>query len=402
VTDRRPPSTGPLSHLTVVDLTHHVAGPYCTKLLASYGARVLKVERPGGDPLRRIGPFVGGQPGPERSLPFLWLNAGKESLVLDLKAEAGQALLLDLAARADVLVENFAPEVMTRLGLGTATLWRVNPRLVITSISNFGDSGPYRDWKATEMELYALSGGMVATGDPGAPPLAAGPAVTQYTAGLHAYLGTLMALLRRARTGRGDRVEVSIHESALDNVEIALVEALHLGVVARRTGDRHAMVPWQCYPCRDGQVAIIGGPVRRWLGALDLFGTPELGAPRFRHMRDRIARREEFERLLTASLARRDKREVWQEGQARGVAFGYLADLGDALGSPQLRARGFFQPSAAHPEVGVHEHAGPPFRLGPWRPGRAPRLGEHTDAVLRELGHAPARVAAWRAEGVVA
>ena len=399
------PARGPLAHLTVLDLTWHVAGPYCTRLMAGFGARVIKVERPGsGDPLRAVGPFAGGEAGPERSLPFLWLNAGKQSLTLDLRQPDGVRLAEALLARADVLVESFAPGTLARLGLGPERLRTANPRAVITSVTSFGSNGPYRDYRATEAVLYAMSGGMVMTGDPGRPPLAAGPAIVQYTAGMHAYLGTLLALYRRGVSGAGEHVEVSAHESALDNVEIALAEALAGGPAPRRTGDAHTMVPWQSYPCRDGHAAIIGGPVRRWLPAIDLFEEPRLGEERFRHMAGRIRHRQAFEALITPWLARHGKRDVYHAGQRRGLAWGYLASLPEAAASPQHAARGFFAPAEPHPVVGAPAHAGPPFTLGPgsWRTGRAPLLGEHTEAILTtDLAEPAATVADLRARGVV-
>jgi crotonobetainyl-CoA:carnitine CoA-transferase CaiB-like acyl-CoA transferase len=387
-----------------VDLTWHVAGPYCTRLLAGFGARVIKIERRGiGDPLRSAGPFAEGRPGLERSLPFLWLNAGKQSVTLDLKRPEGREALLGLAGRADVVVEGFRPGVMERLGLGAEALRRASPSAVVTSISSFGSTGPYRDYRATEAVLYALSGGMAATGDPDRPPLASGPAIVQYTAGAHAYLGTLLALYRRRAGAGGERVEVSAQESALDNVEIALAEQLRLGHGARRTGDAHAMVPWQAYPCRDGYAAVIGGPLRRWPEAARLFGDAGLLDEPFRGMAGRMKHRAEFERRLRASLMRRGKEEVYRAGQARGVAFGYVATVPEAGASPQHRARGFFAPAEPHPEVGAQTHCGPPFALGPgsWRRGRAPLLGEHTAAVLEEIGYTPEGVARLARDGVV-
>lgn len=396
------PAAPPFADLVVLDLSTGIAGPYCTKLLAGFGARVVKVEAPGaGDPTRAGGPFAGGRESAERSLPFLWLNAGKESVTLALERPEGRAIADRLVAAAHVVVESFAPGQLDRLGLGSERIRAINPRAVLTSISNFGSSGPYRDYAATEATLYAMSGGMVATGDPDRAPLAPGPAITQYTAGMHAYLGTLLALYR---AGDAERVEVAAQESALDNVEIALAEHLHHGSSARRSGDAHAMVPWQAHPCRDGQAAIIGGPIRRWLAAAPMFEEPRLMEEPFRGMGGRIKNRKDFEALLKPWLARHDKADVYRMGQERGLAFGYLATLAEAFASPQHRARGFFKPVEPHPEVGAQVHAGPPFTLGAgtWRAGRAPLLGEHTDAVLREMaGASDADLARWRETGVI-
>lgn len=395
----------PLGHLTVVDLTRYHAGPYCTRLLAGYGARVIKVEAPdSGDPLRQCGPFVKNKPGNERSIPFHWLNAGKESITLDLKTNKGREIITALIREADVLVENFAPRVMPSLGLDYDKVRELNPRLVMTSISNFGHDGPYRDYRANESVMYAMSGGMVATGDPDRPPLASGPAITQYTAGLHAYIATLMAVWRRTRTDHGEHVEVSIQESALENIEIHLTEYAHKGKVARRDGDEHPLVPWRCYPCSDGYAAVIGGPIRHWRKAADLFEEPRLGAPELRHMGDRIARRREVEAMIRPWLERHDKKDIYHKGQAIGLAFGYVASLAEALESPQHRAREFFQETEPHPEVGRLQQCGPPFRItsGTWRVGRAPLLGEHNGTVLSDLlGYSLDDVARFSAEGAI-
>jgi crotonobetainyl-CoA:carnitine CoA-transferase CaiB-like acyl-CoA transferase len=254
------------------------------------------------------------------------------------------------------------------------------------------------------MVMYAMSGAMVATGDPDRPPLASGPAITQYTAGMHAYIAALMALFRRGRTGRGEHVDLSVQESALENVEIQLTEHLHDGKIARRNGDEHPLVPWRCYPCRDGYAAIIGGPLRHWPAAARMFDEPRLLEPGLLHVGGRIQRRREVEELIKPWLARHDKKDIYRRGQSLGLAFGYLAELPDVLESEQYRARGFFVQTDPHPEVGRLKVCGAPFRLAgaEWRVGRAPLLGEHTEGVLTGLANCSAeRLRALSAEGVV-
>ncbi len=389
----------------VLDLSQERSGPYCTRLLAAMGADVVKIEpRRTGDPIRHNAPFVDDIAGPERSLAFHWLNGAKKSVTLDLATPAGRDLALALAQRADVVVENFPPGELERLGLSVGTLQRDHRGLVVTSISNFGQDGPNRDYRGGEAVLYAMSGGMQSTGDGDKAPLLGGPQVAQYTAALHAYIGTLMALYRVHEGGAGDHVDVSVQESALENVEIHLAEFAQDGKVARRNGDTHPLVPWQCHPCRDGYAAVIGGPLRHWPKAAEIFEEPRLTAPDLIHVGDRIKRRAEVESLLRPWLARHDKVDIYHRGQAAGFAFGFLATLDDARQSPQHRAREFFRPTEPHPVVGTLSACGPLFRLSgfDWRMGRAPLLGEHTRDVLGDwLAMPAAEIDRLAAAGVV-
>lgn len=397
---------GPLQNLKILDLTHHRAGPFCTKLFTSFGAQVLKVERVGcGDGLRNRGPFHQNIPGVERSLPFHWLNGGKQSLSLDLKKPAAKDILWRLIDDADVLIENFSPGVMARLGFGYEDVQARKPQIVMTSISNFGQDGPYRDFKADEKILYAMSGAMASTGDRDRPPLASGPAITQYTAGLHAYIATLMALIERRTSGQGDAIDVSIQESAIENIEVQLAEFLQSGKVAKRNGDEHPLVPWRCYPCEDGYAAIISGPLRHWGKAAELFESPELASPELAHMAARIARRRDVEAMIKPWLMRHRKQDIYHQGQAIGLAFGYLAGLDDILESTHLQARNFFSDTEAHPVVGRLSTCGPVFRLDGdivQDRRRAPMLGEHNRPILLEqLEYSAQEVAAFESQGVI-
>jgi CoA:oxalate CoA-transferase len=392
-----------LSHLTVVDLTHHIAGPYCTKLLAGFGANVVKVERPvTGDPLRSRGPFFRDEEGPERSIPFLWLNTGKRSVTLNLKHSDGREILLDLVRRANIVVENFSPRVLPSLKLDFEALRKVNPSLVMTSISNFGQTGPNRNLKASEHVAQALSGVMSLTGDPDKAPLRAGPALAQYTAGAAAYIATLVGLYRRMASGEPQHQDVSIQEATLDNIEVALVEQLHLGRTARRSADKHALVPWGGFPARDGFAVIVGGPIRHWLKAADLFEEPRVFEPRFRHVAGRMAHREEFEALIAPWVARHRKEQIYHAGQARKLAFGHIASVEQAMASRQHAARSFFE-DVEHPIVGTHAYCGGPFRADDclWRQTAAPLVGEHNRHILcGMLGRSEEDLERLRREGV--
>jgi crotonobetainyl-CoA:carnitine CoA-transferase CaiB-like acyl-CoA transferase len=396
------PRQAALANLRVVDLTHYVAGPYCTKLLAGFGAEVIKVEIPSsGDRLRSLGPFTDGQGGAVTSIPFQWLNTGKKGITLNLKHRQGSDLVRRLVRDADVLVENFSPRVMPQLGLDYDTLRQINPRLVMTSISNFGQSGPYRDYRAEEIQIEAMSGMMHVTGDPEKAPLAAGPAVCQYSGGLHAYIGTLLALFQREQDGQGRHVDVALFECGLENMEINLSNHLQLGREARRGPS--AMVPWGLYECRDGHAVILAMPQRHWRHAGEIFDDPAIFEPRFAHVLDRMAHRQEYDGLLAPRVKARTREELFREGQERHLAFGYLASLAEAMALPQHEARGFFE-EIDHPATGRQRQCGAPFKMSgtPWRTDRAPLLGEHTDLVLGGiLGLDAGQIDGMRREGVV-
>jgi crotonobetainyl-CoA:carnitine CoA-transferase CaiB-like acyl-CoA transferase len=378
--------SGALSHLRVVELTDGVAAPYCGKLFTTYGAQVIKIEPPsGGDPCRSRGPFAGRQ-GIESSIPFLWLNTGKKSVALDLETTSGRDLARRLALSADVVIESSRPGTLRGTGLSYDELAAERPGIVVVSVTPFGQDGPYRDYLGDEIVAYATGGGMHLTGDPDREPLVGGFQVAQCSAGMAAYNGALAAVFGARKSGRGRHVDVSIQEAMLDNIEIALVEHLHLGHAPKRKGDRHALVPWELFPCRDGWAAVVGGPIRKWLGAVDIFEEPRLKDPKFHHVGGRIKNRAEFEELIRPWLDRSDRAEILAAGRRHGLAFGILNRPEEAFEHPQHRARGFFQ-RLDHPVVGEHVVAGEPFRIegAPATHERAPLLGEHTEQVLTGL-----------------
>lgn len=391
-----------LSNLRVIDLTHYIAGPYCTKLLAGWGAEVIKVERPGkGDKMRSLGPFFRNEEGPEQSVPFLWLNTGKKSITLDLKAQKGVEILKRLVQRADVVVENFSPRVMPSLGLDYETLRAINPHLVMASISNFGQSGPYRNYRAEEIEAYAMSGSMYLTGDPEKPPLAAGPAICQYSAGLHAYFAILLALFQRASTNQGQYVDVAIMECGLEHIELTMANFLHLGKNAKR--GKHPFVPWDLYSCLDGYAPVICAPFRHWLKGAEIFQEPRLFEEKYQHITGRMQHRQEVESLVTPWLSSQKKKDVFQTGQEHNLGFGYLASFDEVLASPQHQAREFFE-EIDHPVVGRHKYCGAPFKMSltPWQSSRAPLLGEQSQIIYgEELGYSPEEVERLKQEGIV-
>lgn len=391
-----------LSDLRVLDLTENIAGPYCTKLMSGFGAEVTKVEHPKtGDKMRSLGPFFQDREDLETSVPFLWLNSGKKSITLNLKSTRGIEILKQLVRNADVLIESFSPGVMNRLGVSYDALRELNPRLVLTSISNFGQTGPYSHFEAEEIQFAGLSGGMMMTGDPDKAPLATGPALYQYSAGQHAYVATLMALFQRHGKGEGQHVDVSIHESGLEHIEITLSYYLQQSRNAKR--GKHLFVPWDTYECEDGYATIIAMPCRHWRRASEIFEDPRLFHDRYDHLLDRIKYRDAFESLLKDCVKVHKKKALFEAGQRRKLAFGYLAGVDEVVESPQHEDREFFV-EVDHPSVGKHKICSAPFKMSetPWTSHRAPLLGEHNQVVYGEaLGYSSQEIRGLREEGVI-
>ena len=394
-----------LDGLKVLDLTHYVAGPYATRLMAAQSAEVIKVERPAtGDGARRIGPFPDDVPHPEKSALFLYLNTGKKSVTLNLKDGASKPILRSLLEWADVLVENFCPGVMSRLGLDYGSVSTVNPSLVMTSISNFGQTGPYRDYGAREINLYAMGGLMYITGDPEREPLHMAARLAQYGAGQNAFAGTLGALLHRDITGIGQYVDVAISEYLATILENALSQYSYTGSNFRRTGNRgYGRAAWGPYPCQDGYVGVIAGPDHKWPEMAELMGIAELADERFGDRAGRAENADELDSLMLPWLMRHDRHEIFERAQHRGLAFAYVAAPEDILGWEHLRERGFFG-SVEHPKAGGLEHPMMPWRVGDggWELDAAPTLGQHNiDVYCGMLGYSKAELVRMRGMGVL-
>ena len=395
----------PLTGVTVVDLSQIYNGPYATFLLAANGATVIKIEPPGGESLRRRG-VVGGA-----ALPFAMLNGCKQSLALDLKADAGKDVLRDLVRGADVLVENFAPGVMERLGLGCAALQAINPRLIYAQSSGFGSSGPYRDYPAMDLTVQAMAGVMSTTGFPDRPPVKAGPALCDFFAGTHLYGAIVTALFERERTGIGRQVEVAM----LDAVYPSLASSLGLyhgtggrTAVPSRTGNRHgglAEAPYNVYPTRDGFIAIICVGDAHWRSLLAAMDREDLQTDaRFASLKDRVAHVDEIDRTVGAWTAGFDKQDVFELLQRHRVPCAPVRELAEVVADPHMHARGALQ-WQDHPELGriVVQHSAMRFAgsdLRSLEPSHA--LGADADAILLEhAGRSPADVAALRRGKVV-
>ena len=374
----------------------------------------MKVERPlTGDPVRRYGPFASRPALPvdtesytavEDGAWHLYLNAGKRSVALDLKSEPGRETLLKLAAKADLLVENYAPGTLERLGLGYNELRSVNPALVVTSVSNFGQTGPYRDWRAAEVNLYAMGGLMNITGEPDQEPLKEGVPLAQLGAGQNAFVATMAALMYAEETGEGQRIDIAIAEYATNILENALMQYSYSGQEYTRVGNRgYGRAAWGIYPCNDGFVGIIAGPDHRWPEVSRIMEREELADPRFASRRGRQDNADEVDALMLPWLIDNDKVDIFKAGQESGLGFSFVATMQDILEMEQLIARNYFV-ELDHPEGGVLRYPGAPIACEPdanaWEFRRAPLYGEHTLAVLSDwLGYGEAQMAELAADG---
>ncbi|MFN8583768.1 MAG: CoA transferase [Dehalococcoidia bacterium] len=399
--------TMPLEGVRVLDLTRHTVGPFATRLLGDYGADVIKIEAPGGDPARMLPPFAGGEPGLERSGTFLFLNTNKRSMVLDLKSEDGRERFLQLARGADAVVENFRPGTMERLGLGYEVLAGLNPRIVVTSISNFGQDGPYRDWEGTDLTIYAMGGPMISTGDVDHEPLKVAGRWAGYQAGFVAALATAVGLWGARLRGEGEHLDVSILEALTHNIDgrlISLLQYQYTGRPAVRR-PRAAGAGNGVFPCADGWCLLTGGGLAnmsafmRMIGQEQLLESPEWRDPGAFADPDRI---EEFNAYVLGWSVMKTKAEVRDACEQFGVMGAPLNTVADMLTDKSLVYRKFFE-EIDHPSTGPVQYPGYHFRLhgehGPEMPPRrrAPLLGEHTDEVLAELEQARAAVVAPRA-----
>ena len=415
------PEAGLLRGVRVIDLTHYISGPYCTKLLATLGADVIKIERPGtGDPARRMGPFAQpltpsplpeGEAWPEGGVRgesgawFLYLNPSKRSVTLDIQSVAGKESLLQMVRSADILVENFSPGTLGKLGLGFSELQQVNPALVMTSISNYGQTGPYRDWKAAEINLYAAGGLMNITGEPDREPLKEGAPLAQLGAGQNAFVASMAALMYAEETGEGQHIDLSIAEYATNILENALMQYSYSGQEFGRVGNRgYGRAAWGIYPCRDGYVGIIAGPDHRWPEMAGLMDREELSDPRFSTRNGRLVNADEVDALMLPWLLDHDKVEIFKAGQEHGLGFAYVATMKDILEMEQLLARDYFV-ELDHPVAGRMKYPGPPMRpdseINAWVYHRAPLLGEHTVEVLTGLGYSQGYIDELRTQGAI-
>lgn len=370
----------------MLELGTFVSAPFCGKLFAGYGAEVIKVEPPGGDIARSHGPFRGGLPNPETSALFLYLNTGKRSVELDLRTPAGHAAFIRLAATCDVVIDNFRPEDLRALGITFEALRAANPRLVLISITPFGQDGPYANYRANSLVAFAMGGQMFITGTQEGGPLKNGGYQADYQGGLNAFSAGMLALLAAERDGIGQHADISIQQCMAPLLEAGIPYYSYLGRWAGLRRGNHMASFIGIYPCRDGHLGIHIMP-RNWKPFTEAMDRPDLfDDPRFATQAERGAHNDELTAEFYSWAAEQSKHEIYARAGGLRAPLAFVHTMADLLESPQLRSRGFLT-RISHPVAGEAEYPGPPWWMGPgaWSSGRAPLLGEHTIETLREV-----------------
>ncbi|MCU0937783.1 MAG: CoA transferase [Burkholderiaceae bacterium] len=407
-------ATPALAHLRVLDLTRVLAGPWCTQLLADLGADVIKIERPGGgDDTRAWGPpYLRDAQGHDttEAAYYLAANRGKQSVTLDIATPAGQQLLRALAARCDVLVENYKVGQLAKYGLDYETLGALNPRLVYCSITGFGQDGPYKDRAGYDFIIQGMGGFMSITGErddrPGGGPQKAGVAVSDLMTGMYATVAILAAIAQRDRTGRGQRIDMALFDTLVAMLANMNMNYLVSGKAPGRAGNAHQnIVPYQVFAAADGHVIVAVGNDAQYVKFCQVAGCPELAAdPRFAKNADRVRNRALLVPLLEA-IVRARPMDFWAQGlEAVGVPCGPINSIAQALADPQIVARGL-QIARPHPLAGQVPLVASPIVMDGARaasPHAPPTLGQHTRTVLGDLlGLSAAEIDALAAQRVI-
>ena len=397
--------TQALSGIRIIDMTHNQAGPACAQILAFLGADVIKLEEPKAGDVART---VHADKKNSDSLFFLLFNANKRSLTLNLKTEDGKRLFKEVVKHSDVLVENFGPGAMDRLGLGWDVLRDINPRLIYATIKGFGSYGPHAHFKSYEPVAQAMGGAMSVTGFPENPPTLVLPAIGDSGTGMHMAIGILAAIQQRHATGRGQHVEVSMQDSVVNLIRVSLRDHQRQGRPMERHGNQLGhTVPGTTYACAPGgpddYVIVLCQP-QMWPALVKVLGRPELADDvRFKTQDARWENRDALNAIVEAWTRQRSKHEVMRLLGDAGVPCGACQDTGEVLADPHLKAREMIV-DIDYPTRGTYQTVGCPIKLSdsPVAVTRPPLLGEHSAEVLRDLcGVDPDAVAKLRDNGVV-
>lgn len=393
---------GALDGYRVLDLSRILSGPYCTMVLADFGAEVIKVERPGsGDDTRAWGPpFVGGQ-----SAYYLSINRSKRSITVDLGQEQGREIIYALARVCDVAIENFRPGTADRIGVGYERLRQENPQLIYCSISGFGQDGPYRDRPGYDALAQAMSGMMYITGEPDGPPTKHGMSIADIGAGMWAALAIVSALLARERTGEGQYIDISLLDAQISWLTYTAGSYFATGRNPERYGSAHpSIVPYQPFATADGYLMLAVGNDRLWQRFCEVVNRPELGTRSgFATSAERVVNRGAVIDVVAEIMRQRSTAEWMSMLEEAGIPAGPINTVAQALNDPHVLAREMVVP-LNHPTAGKISMTGNPAKFSATSgetPSAPPLLGEHTDEILRSLGYTESRIAELRAQAIV-
>ncbi len=400
---------GALSDLKIIEVGELVSAPYCSKMLADMGAEVIKIERPGaGDRARTRGPYPKDEPHPEKSGLFLYLNTNKKGVTLDIAKPEGMAILETLAKDADVLIHNVTPPEMDRVGITWDRMRRVNPNLVMTSIAPFGLSGPYRNYRAEDLTVWAAGGVCVLNGGGPAhadlPPLKTFGQQAGYQGGVHAAAATMGAVFARLRGESGQHVEVSVQESIASILEMTFEYWPYMKMIATRLGQK-PLQPVETMQCKDGFIYLCCIEEHQWRGFVEIMGNPEWANEEI--FGDRLKRALNWDALkvfLEEWVSQQTVLDLYRKAQAKRVPFAPVSTMGDLLSNEHLRARGFFV-EIAQPVAGTHKYPGAPLKYHrtPWEIRTpAPTLGQHNEEIFgRRLGLSAGKLGELKSKGVI-
>ncbi len=398
-----------LEGLTVLDFTSHIAGPYATKLMADMGARVVKVEKPNGDSSRQLGPWLGDTPGADRSGTFQFLNTNKLGIVVDLAASGAAEVLRRLLRSADLVVTGFSPAQERRLGVDYASLSAIAPDVPVVSVTNFGHTGPYRDYRMSDTTLFAMGGEMYSHGLADREPLKLGGTAALLQAGAMVALAAMGAVHAREVHGIGQLADVSLFDAQINNCDRRTASILAYrfsGRVQERPASAAAGIAGGIYPVSDGYVEVTASAGNYWQRFVDMVGDERLREPRWSDPRTAMdpAAKEEADAIVYPWMLTHTRAEVWREARRAHAMVAPLFTGLDIYSDPVFRERGLWV-DAHHETLGTFPMLGRPyvFEKTPWALRRAaPRLGEHTDSVLAEAGMTADEIRALRKEGAVA
>ena len=398
---------GALASLKIVEVGELVSAPYCSKLLADMGAEVIKIERPGvGDIARTRGPFPGDRAHPEKSGLFIYLNTNKRGITLDITQKEGFDIFEKLIADADIFIHNITPPDMDRIGLSYERMRGVNPKLIMTSILPFGLTGPYRNYRAEDLTVWAAGGVCVLNGSPAhpeLPPLKTAGHQAGYQGGVAGATATVAAAFAQLQGGEGQHIEVSAQESITSMLEMTFEYWPYMKMIATRLGQK-PLQPVETMECKDGYIYLCCIEEHQWRGFVEIMGNPEWANEEI--FSDRLKRAVNWDVLkifLQEWVSQQTVLDLYRKAQAKRVPFAPVSTMGDLLSSEHLKARGFFV-EIAHPEAGTHKYPGAPLKFGrtPWEIRRpAPTLGQHNGEIFGTIGIAESKQGELKRKGVI-